>query len=62
MVSMSAFLRFYAVFCGVCVVRIRVVAFFVSLAVTIALRAPGLWDSGVLGPFSLFLRFSARSG
>jgi len=58
---MPAFLRFYQVNRGV----------FASLggpprsSFLGAGHYPGLWDRehfGVLGPFSLFLRFSARSG
>ncbi len=61
MPSMPAFLRFYAVNRG---------AFALPLgpprsSFLGAGHYPGLWDRehfGVLGPFSLFLRFSVRSG
>ena len=53
MPSMPAFLRFYAVFCGVCEFRTaRHVLRFSAVAITP--RAPGLWDSGVLGRFLCF--------
>ena len=61
MLSMPAFLRFCPVFRGVC----ESGSAGPRSSFLGAGNYPGLWDRehfGVLGPFSLFLRFSVRSG
>ena len=61
MLSMSAFLRFYPVNRGVFALPDRPP----RSSFLVAGHYPGLWDRehfGHLGPFSLFLRFSVRSG